>query len=78
MITKTFFLTKEIRAMRTKKLRHKKSFRDHRAMAACRPVIMLRISDYGFGGPDGSGAALKNAELTTNTSAQKRIGEPAS
>jgi hypothetical protein len=32
MITKTFFLTKEIRAIRTKSLRGKKSLRDHRAM----------------------------------------------
>jgi hypothetical protein len=29
MIAKTFLLTKEIRAMRTKSLRGKKSFRDH-------------------------------------------------
>jgi hypothetical protein len=29
MITKTFFLTKEIRAMRTKNLRDNKFFRDH-------------------------------------------------
>jgi hypothetical protein len=32
MIAKTFFLTKEIRAIRTKKLRQKKSLRDHQAM----------------------------------------------
>jgi hypothetical protein len=29
MIAKTFIMAKEIRAGRTKKLRHKKSFRDH-------------------------------------------------
>jgi hypothetical protein len=29
MIVKDFILTKEIRAMRAKKLRHKKSLRDH-------------------------------------------------
>jgi hypothetical protein len=37
-----------------------------------RPVIMWRIAGYGFGEPDGSGAALKNAELTTH--AQHRNG----
>jgi hypothetical protein len=35
MITKTFFLTKEIRAMRTKSLRQKKSLRDHVDAPAC-------------------------------------------
>jgi hypothetical protein len=35
MITKTFFLTQEIRAIRTKSLRQKKSFRDHVDAPAC-------------------------------------------
>jgi hypothetical protein len=35
MITKTFFLTKEIRAIRTKSLRRKKSFRDHGGPLGC-------------------------------------------
>jgi hypothetical protein len=35
MITKTFFLTKEIRAIRTKRLRQKKSLRDHGYAPAC-------------------------------------------
>jgi hypothetical protein len=34
-ILKTFFLTKEIRAMRTKSLRQKKSLRDHVDAPAC-------------------------------------------
>jgi hypothetical protein len=36
MNPKTFIMTKEIRAMRTKKLRHNKSLRDHRL---ARPLI---------------------------------------
>jgi hypothetical protein len=35
MITKTFFLTKEIRAIRTKRLRQKKSLRDPVDVPAC-------------------------------------------
>jgi hypothetical protein len=35
VIAKTFFLTKEIRAIRTKSLRQKKSLRDHGGAPAC-------------------------------------------
>jgi hypothetical protein len=35
VITKTFFLTKEIRAIRTKRLRQKKSLRDPVDVPAC-------------------------------------------
>jgi hypothetical protein len=50
MIAKAFFLTKEIRAMRTKSLRDKKSFRDqwHRVMAD---------DGHEYGLPRGGGAA---------------------
>jgi hypothetical protein len=45
VIAKTFFLAKEIRAMRTKSLRDKKNFRDHgvkRLEIVERPSSMLR------------------------------------
>jgi hypothetical protein len=50
MILKTFFLTKEIRAIRTKKLRGKKSLRDHRAMTPSARRARPRTPAPGCGG----------------------------
>jgi len=72
MITKTFFLTKEIRAIRTKSLRVKKSFRDHGRRP---PSTVVRLGGSG-GHPPGKSTAGHREDDRRSSTMVTRLGGP--